>query len=154
CPWFQEDYHRLQPSDMTDKDADISAASVPEEKKATEFLANERTFLAWIRTSIAVITLGVVVAKFGESAASANPQLQTVGVGASIPTGLTHDRFLGGVLSILAAWRYHVVNRNILSGKIKADRGLVILITIIVVLLSLVTIIYCSRPSSACDRTL
>ena len=42
---------------------------VSEDRKATEHLANERTFLAWIRTSIAVITLGFVMAKFGRVAA-------------------------------------------------------------------------------------
>ena len=31
----------------------------------TELLANERTFLAWVRTSIAVMGLGFVVARFG-----------------------------------------------------------------------------------------
>jgi len=41
------------------------SVAVQEEKLATEFLANERTFLAWVRTSIAVISLGFVVAKFG-----------------------------------------------------------------------------------------
>ena len=35
-----------------------------EDKKATEYLANERTFLAWIRMSIAIISLGFVIAKF------------------------------------------------------------------------------------------
>jgi uncharacterized membrane protein YidH (DUF202 family) len=33
---------------------DIVRTALPEERKATEYLANERTFLAWIRTSIAV----------------------------------------------------------------------------------------------------
>jgi len=37
---------------------------MPEDRKATEYLANERTFLAWIRTSIAVISLGFVIAKW------------------------------------------------------------------------------------------
>ena len=37
--------------------------AIAEEKRATEYLANERTFLAWIRTSIAIISLGFVVAK-------------------------------------------------------------------------------------------
>ena len=32
---------------------------------AADHLANERTFLAWIRTSLAVIGLGFAVAKFG-----------------------------------------------------------------------------------------
>lgn len=39
--------------------------NVPDDRKATEHLANERTFLAWVRTSIAVVSLGFVVAKFG-----------------------------------------------------------------------------------------
>ena len=43
---------------------------------------------------------------------------------------------LGGALSMLAAWRYHVVNRNIEHGKVSADRGLVILVTVMVALLS------------------
>jgi putative membrane protein len=30
-----------------------------------EYLANERTFLAWLRTCIAIIALGFVVARFG-----------------------------------------------------------------------------------------
>jgi putative membrane protein len=38
---------------------------LPEDRKATEQLANERTFLAWVRTSMAVIALGFVIAKFG-----------------------------------------------------------------------------------------
>jgi putative membrane protein len=40
-------------------------ASIGETKRASEYLANERTFLAWIRTSIAVVSLGFVLARFG-----------------------------------------------------------------------------------------
>jgi putative membrane protein len=42
-------------------------ASTPPPKlgKAADHLANERTFLAWIRTSISIIVFGFVVAKFG-----------------------------------------------------------------------------------------
>lgn len=32
--------------------------------RATEYLANERTFLAWLRTCIAIMGLGFVVARF------------------------------------------------------------------------------------------
>jgi putative membrane protein len=38
---------------------------VPASKFENELLANERTFLAWLRTSIAVMSLGFVVARFG-----------------------------------------------------------------------------------------
>ncbi|MGH2639766.1 MAG: YidH family protein, partial [Rhabdochlamydiaceae bacterium] len=33
--------------------------------KVSDNLANERTYLAWLRTGITVIALGFVVAKFG-----------------------------------------------------------------------------------------
>src|SRR5438045_9759054 len=34
-------------------------------KKVTDHLANQRTFLAWIRTGLATITFGFVVERFG-----------------------------------------------------------------------------------------
>jgi len=34
-------------------------------KKVTDHLANERTFLAWIRTGLATIAFGFVVERFG-----------------------------------------------------------------------------------------
>lgn len=118
---------------------------VPEEKRATEYLANERTFLAWIRTSLAIISLGFVVAKFSlwlrELAAQLAPRMQTSQMGVSLPIGVTMMA-LGGVLAVLAAWRYHVVNRAIESGVISADRGLVILVTVMVALLCMVMIVY------------
>ena len=49
---------------------------------------------------------------------------------------ITAAGFMGGLLSVLAAWRYHVVNRDIERGKVSADRGLVILVTAMVMLLS------------------
>jgi len=33
--------------------------------RSTQFLANQRTFLAWVRTSLALIGLGFVVSRFG-----------------------------------------------------------------------------------------
>jgi uncharacterized membrane protein YidH (DUF202 family) len=61
--------------------------------------------------------------------------------GISLPIGLAMMT-LGGLLPVLAAWRYHVVNRDIERGKVSADRGLVILITAIVTLLSGVMILF------------
>ena len=120
-------------------------ATIDEAKRATEYLANERTFLAWIRTSLAIISLGFVVAKFSlwlrELAAQLAPQMQTSQAGASMPIGVTMMA-LGGVLAVLAAWRYHVVNRAIEHGNVSADRGLVILVTVMVALLCAAMIFY------------
>jgi putative membrane protein len=115
---------------------------IGDEKRATEYLANERTFLAWIRTSIAIISLGFVVAKFSlwlrELATQLAPQMQISQVGASMPIGVTMMA-LGGVL---AAWRYRVVNRAIENGVVSADSGLVILVTLMVALLCVAMIAY------------
>ena len=113
--------------------------SVPVDKQATEYLANERTFLAWIRTSVAIISLGFVIAKFRIWL----QDLASAGHGPSIPTKLG-DSFaigigmmaLGGLLTLLAAWRYHVVNLQIERGKVTADRGLIIFVTILVAALA------------------
>ena len=42
----------------------------------------------------------------------------------------------GAIGAVLAAWRYHKVNRAIDEGRVKPDRGLVILVTVLVVLLT------------------
>jgi putative membrane protein len=114
-------------------------ATIDETKRATEYLANERTFLAWIRTSVAVVSLGFVIARFSvwlrELAVHREPQVQAHGAGISLPIGVAMMT-LGGLLAVLAAWRYHVVNRDIERGKVSADRGLVILVTVMVALLS------------------
>jgi putative membrane protein len=117
--------------------------AVKEDKLATEYLANERTFLAWIRTSIAVVSLGFVTARFGiwlrEIGAELTHGHIAAGAGLSVPMGATLMG-LGGLLATLAAWRYHVVVKQIQQGQVLADRGLVYFITAMVALLSFVMI--------------
>src|SRR5262245_33352218 len=109
----------------------MAARPVPEENKASEYLANERTFLAWIRTSIAMISLGFVVARFGlwlsRAAGMAHRGTKDLGASASRPAGIAIAGF-GGLMALLAAWRYHVVNKEIERGVVKVDRGLVFLV--------------------------
>ena len=61
--------------------------------------------------------------------------------GMSMPMGIGMMGF-GGVLIILAAWHYHCVNRAIERVEVKANRGLVISVTVAVAVLSVATIIY------------
>src|SRR5262249_36504508 len=114
-------------------------ATIDESKRATEYLANERTFLAWIRTSVAVVSLGFVLARFSvwlqELAMHRQPQMQAHRAGISLPIGVAM-MLLGGLRSVLADWRYDGVNRDIEHGKVSAERGLVILVTAMVALLS------------------
>ena len=80
----------------------------------TELLAAERTFLAWVRTSIAVASLGFVVAKFGiwlrEFAAQLNPQIHMQSTAFSLPIGIGMMLF-GGALTLCAAWHFKILSR-------------------------------------------
>ena len=121
---------------MSDADSQRQEhASVPEEKRATEYLANERTFLAWIRTSIAVISAGIIISRLAIwiRRPSASEQDGSTQKSFSFVVGFAMI-VLGGVIALLAVWRYHVVNRAIDEGRVKPDRGLVILVTALVVL--------------------
>ncbi len=119
--------------------------NLPADRSATEYLAAERTFLAWVRTSIAVITLGFVVAKFGvwlrEIALRLDPKMQIHSTGMSLPMGEAMMAF-GGILVVLAAWHYHVVNKAIDRGEVRANRGLVIVVTVAVATLAALMIVY------------
>jgi putative membrane protein len=114
------------------------SSQIPNAAKGQEYLANERTFLAWIRTAIAVISLGFVVSRFSlwlrqlslTSGGNGTPGLH----GLSLPIGEILIVF-GGSIAVLAAWRYHVVNRQIEEDRVSADRGLIVLVTVVVVLL-------------------
>lgn len=130
---------------MTDPDRDSKSVGTFSEGKATDYLANERTFLAWIRTSIAVIGLGFVVAKFSvwlrELAAGIDPGSPIRPAGASLPLGVAMMAF-GSVISILALIRFRAVNRAIARGEVSADGRLVMTVGILVALLGALMIAY------------
>jgi putative membrane protein len=86
-----------------------------EQGKPTDYLANERTFLAWVRTGVTVIGLGFVVVKFGLLIREIAPRAHTGSSRLSTPTGIVLV-ILGGVLVALAYFRYQQADRQIASG--------------------------------------
>ena len=117
----------------------MTGSKVPPDRRSTEFLANERTFLAWIRTSVAVVSLGFVVARFSVwlreiAAAASGPEQRSHGVSFAMGEALT---VFGGILAVAAGWRYRVVNRWIEEDRVRPDRSLVLLVTVSVALFAL-----------------
>ena len=135
------DDHSSNPNEI-----EANKVAVQPRDLASEYLSNERTFLAWVRTGIAVITLGFALAKVRVWLGEFHPHdssnaVSSGGAGESIPLGIGMLLF-GGLLVVLAAWRFRVVNRQIRSGEVTADRWMIVLITILVVVLSLVMTFY------------
>lgn len=76
-------------------------------QRASDHLANERTFLAWVRTSISVIVFGFVVAKFGITLRQffRFENLDPHETGISLALGASF-MVVGILMAILAIWRY------------------------------------------------
>ncbi len=114
---------------------------VPEERRAAEHLDNERTFLAWVRTNIALISLGFVLTRLSPSLSAAGAVNAGRIAAKTLPLGVGLVVF-GTLVTILAAWRYDKVNREIEAGFVKTDRALVWIVTLAIVLLSAAAIAY------------
>jgi putative membrane protein len=75
---------------------------------ASDYLAAERTFLAWIRTALALMGFGFVVARFGlflRELQIAQPTEPARGYGFSLWFG-TALIVLGTIVSLSSSWRY------------------------------------------------
>ena len=100
----------------------------------SDHLANERTILAWIRTSISVIALGVAINRFSlflmefyhvpEAERAANRHAETVGVGLVV---------FGMVMMVGAAWHYLHVANTIDRDIYRPQRSIVILTSLAVI---------------------
>lgn len=115
------------------------------QRHTSDHLANERTYLAWIRTSISVIGLGFVVAKFSvwirELSVSMGRATPIRHSGLSMPLGIGL-MILGGLLAVTAAWRYHAVKAAILNGQSAAAERTTLVVSIVVVAIAVSLIAY------------
>jgi putative membrane protein len=111
---------------------------IPEEHRAQEHLANERTFLAWVRTTIALISFGFVLTRLGPWLSNGETN-RVLSRASPIGIGLI---VVGAMLTLLAAWRYDAVNRQIEAGLVKTDRGLVWFVGASITVVSGALIIY------------
>lgn len=94
-----------------------------------DHLANERTFLAWIRTSISVIVFGFVVAKFGITLRQfLRLQDKTVEQsGMSLGIGVAFMA-VGVVMAVVALLRYRNTRARLESGQFRAAGPIIMIL--------------------------
>ena len=86
--------------------------SSPDAGLSREHQANERTYLAWIRTGIAMMGFGAVIARLRfEGAVPSAPRLLHAAQLGVLFAGA------GVVTVVLAIWRYYVVRRMLREGR-------------------------------------
>jgi len=117
---------------------------MPKIDRQREHQANERTFLAWLRTSIALVGFGFAIARFSlflhqfeasiaPKEATAKPFFPSENLGVSLV-------IFGIVVIVLAAWRYNQVFWQIERGNYRPHRLMVWITTSVVVFLGLLSI--------------
>ncbi|KAI1374063.1 hypothetical protein F4677DRAFT_178609 [Hypoxylon crocopeplum] len=119
---------------------------------ARDHLALERTFLAWLRTSLSFASIGIAITqlfRLNTSIAPDDPQFQTIRhVGK--PLGAT---FIGiSILILLLGYRrYYQGQQWVIKGKFPASRGTIIIVSLVacaLIVVSLFVVLF-TQPTDA-----
>jgi putative membrane protein len=118
----------------------FSEAAVPTDPDPRLLQANERTLLAWLRTGLALITFGFVIARIGVwlralAAHEPSAELQPFGsawIGAVFVA-------LGVLANAVATWRYARIRRAIRAGtEIPDDHTPIVFASLVTILGALI----------------
>jgi putative membrane protein len=111
-------------------------------------MANERTFLAWIRTSIAIMAFGFVVEKFSlfvrQLEAYLGAHASPMKTGYSPVIGIVIV-VLGIVLAISSFWRFKIVERQIIYDTYQPPKLQSFILLLAVFLVGAVLVYYLIR---------
>jgi putative membrane protein len=116
----------------------------PKIDRQREHQANERTFLAWLRTSIALISFGFAIARFDlflrqlhstltQQEYAADQIFNSENLGLSLVV-------VGIAVIVIAAWRYNQVLEQIERGDYRPSRLMIWIVTAVVMILGLLSI--------------
>lgn len=113
--------------------------------KPNDHLANERTYLAWIRTGIGIMAFGFVVVKFSlfvkQISLAFGRKIDIPSHGYSAIIGIV--LVVIGVLAILFSfWQYRKTDQQLRSGTYQPSTVLTSVLTGVILLISMVLIVY------------
>ena len=108
-----------------------------------DHLANERTFLAWIRTSISMIVFGFVVAKFGITLREFLLIQHQADKESSASLGIGVGFIFMGIIMALKSWiRYQKTMHLIETGQFKPDNAIIAFLGVVTALFGAILAIY------------
>jgi putative membrane protein len=131
-------------------------SKLPKIDRQREHQANERTFLAWLRTSIALIGFGFAIARFGlflrqldttitQQEHSVHPFFNSENLGLALVS-------FGILVIALAAWQYNQAFWQIERGDYKPNRSMIWLMTGVVIMLGIFCIPLLLWPNKVTTR--
>lgn len=111
---------------------------IEDSSKATNHLANERTFLAWVRTSVAIVVFGFAIGRFAialrQLTAFEGHPTKTTGI--SVWMGLV-SILAGVVMAVAGLMRYRRTRALLEQGKFEPAGFIVDFVTILTVVFGL-----------------
>ncbi len=115
------------------------------EGSASDHLANERTFLAWIRTGIGIMAFGFVVVKFTLFVKQLSLVLQkplpAPSHGYSTAIGIFLVAF-GSALNLMAFIRYRIINKQLQDANYKPSNLLTTMLVAFILLAGIALVWY------------
>lgn len=124
----------------------------PRSFQARDHLANERTFLSWIRTNLGIMAFGFVIEKFSffiqqiavflrKSDITAQAPVQTGLLGYSSVFGIALVA-IGALLCVLAFIKFKNTQKQIMVETYRPSNMLYILLTLFIFLVGILLIVY------------
>lgn len=123
--------------------------SNPDSKHVTEHLANDRTYLAWMRTGISMMGLGVVIAKLRYILGAQYPE--TSGIMHAAQIGLWFAA--AGVITIIVSVTFFLqTQKEIRESRFRARKSFALILAFLTCALGLAILWYLMQPMAAAPK--
>jgi putative membrane protein len=114
----------------------------------SDHLANERTFLAWIRTSVGIMAFGFVVVKFTLFIRQLSLVLQkpiaAPAHGYTSVIGIFLVAF-GAIIALLSFFRYRVIDKQLINSNYRPSTLLSYALAVCVIIIGACLVVYLVR---------
>ncbi len=116
-----------------------------------DFLANERTFLAWVRTSLGIMAFGFVIVKFSLFLSQMRllmgierfPNSQANQLDQSFSSMIGYVMILLGIVVLFVSYfRYNTIHKHLLRGVFNPSRRIMMYLTIGIILIVVLLLVY------------